>query len=58
MSLLSWGMVLKVNNTAFKFHKEATLKEIINTHDELIGLSIGYVCKYFLDSHFIFKAEK
>jgi len=24
----------------------------------VIGLSIGYVCKYFLDSHFIFKAEK
>jgi len=23
-----------------------------------IGLSIGYVCKYFLDSHFIFKASQ
>ncbi len=41
MSLLSWGMYPKVKNTVFKFDKEATLKEIISEHNELIPYGNG-----------------
>lgn len=41
MSLISWGMYPKIKNTVFKFDKEATLKEIINTYDELIPYGNG-----------------
>ena len=41
MSLMSWGMYPKIKNTVFKFNKEATLKEIINEHDNLIPYGNG-----------------
>lgn len=41
MSLMSWGMYPKVKNTVFKFDKEATLKEIINEHNDLIPYGNG-----------------
>lgn len=41
MSLMSWGMYPKIKNTVFKFDKEATLKEIIKAHDELIPRGNG-----------------
>ena len=41
MSLLSWGMYPRVKNTVFNFTKEATLKKIINEHDELIAYGNG-----------------
>jgi len=41
MSLLSWGMYPRVQNTVFKFNKEKTLKEIINKHNNLIPYGNG-----------------
>jgi len=41
MSFMSWGMYPKIKNTVFKFDKEEALKEIINTHDELIPRGNG-----------------
>ncbi len=41
MSLMSWGMYPKINNTVFKFDKNKTLRKIINEHDELIPYGNG-----------------
>jgi len=41
MSFMSWGMYPKIKSTVFKFNKEEALKEIINTHDELIPRGNG-----------------
>ncbi len=41
MSLMSWGMYPKTINTVFKFDNEEVLKEIIDTHDELIPYGNG-----------------
>jgi len=68
MSLMSWGMYPKVNNTVLKYDKEETLKEIINENDELIpygnGRSYGdsALSSYIIDvkphDHFINFDEK
>lgn len=41
MSLMSWGMYPKVNNSVFKYDKEETLRQIINEHSELIPYGNG-----------------
>jgi len=41
MSFMSWRMYPKIKSTVFKFNKEEALKEIINTHDELIPRGNG-----------------
>jgi len=41
MNLMSWGMYPRIKNTVFKFNKEETLKEIIDTNDELISYGNG-----------------
>ena len=38
---MSWGMYPKIKSTILKFDKEETLKELINTHDELIPRGNG-----------------
>jgi len=41
MSLLSWGMYPRVQNTVYKFENEETLKQVINEHNELIPYGNG-----------------
>lgn len=41
MSLMSWGLYPKTKNSAFKFHKNETLKQIISNHNELIAYGNG-----------------
>ena len=41
MSLHSWGMYPKIENTAFKFDKEKVLTQLINTYSDLIPYGNG-----------------
>lgn len=41
MSFESWGMYPQIENTVFKFDKEATLARLITEHDELIAYGNG-----------------
>lgn len=41
MSLMSWGMYPKINNSVFNYDQKEALKQIINEHSELIPYGNG-----------------
>lgn len=41
MSLISWGMYPKIENTVFKFEETENLKQLINDHDHIIPFGNG-----------------